>query len=242
MVTQATDGNELESPLGMEGQGDATGLPEPAADASVAPASTGDGQPAAGTGSPAGQQVPDELKRLREENARFVQAAQEFQIQRQNQAIDLATEEFTKYLTGQLVTNQGYDETTATTLAKSVAEAQASKYIAKQALHRLKTIELSAQYHIPVEQLENFTDERSMLHFAQTYSQTAGPQAKRIAELEKQVARLMGSTVPAQQYDNGGRLGAGRGNAKNYMERLRTGKPLPPAAEIDRMTAEYLRG
>lgn len=56
---------------------------------------------------------------------------------------------------------------------------------------------------------------------------------------EKRLAALEKARVPDQTFLSGGGQAADAGGS--YAERLKSGKPLPTAAEIDRMTAGYLQ-
>ena len=97
-----------------------------------------------------------------------------------------------------------------------------------------------AQSHgAPVADLLQMDTPREMALSAKGYAQ-----AQKIATLEKENAKLKKALVPAGQ-----RLattGAGHEapglSDKSYKELLQSGKTLPDAADIDRLTAKYLRG
>jgi hypothetical protein len=99
---------------------------------------------------------------------------------------------------------------------------------------------LSQQTGMPPAMLMGYNDWPSMVAAARQYLQTVGPQYQRLQQLQQQVERLTRGQVPAQYYPQPG--GAGRvGGPSTYAQRLKSGQPLPSAAEIDRLTAQYLR-
>ncbi len=67
---------------------------------------------------------------------------------------------------------------------------------------------------------------------------TQNTQAAKIVALEALVAKLTKASVPAQSFSSA--QGAPQGGG-NYVQQLKSGGPLPPPDEIDRLTARYLR-
>ena len=92
---------------------------------------------------------------------------------------------------------------------------------------------LSLQFGVDPTVLVGYSTPQAMVAAAQRL----GADAKRIAALEAEVAKLRGGTVPAQTFDPN----RGGSQGMNYKELLKSGKPLPTAAEIDRMTAQYTK-
>lgn len=107
-----------------------------------------------------------------------------------------------------------------------VANLQQQQYIAEknQAMQKLH-----AESGVPIELLEQFDKYKPMKAFSDQY--------KMINELKNRVGSVEQSRVPSQEYVDGP---GGSGNVP-YVERLKNGEALPSAAEIDRITAQYLR-
>lgn len=210
---------------GSEATGETPETATPPSDTSETPK---DASPAEG--------VSDELTKLRTENTRLTQQAAQREAANQQQRIQQVAVAYSQDLTQRYI-QQGIEETVAQQIAAAETRAQVAEYVAKQVTLRATALELSQEYQIPREQLDNFRDETAMRQFAQMYSQKAGPQAQQIAALEKKVEQLTKSRVPVQQYAKGGQP---RGRS-SYKDRLKQGGPMPSAEEIDRMTAKYLK-
>ena len=116
--------------------------------------------------------------------------------------------------------------------AKVVEADNAQESYAKNEVAR----RLARDFDVPLDILMGYSDPRTMYAAAMRL----GGESKRIAALEAEITALKGGTVAAQRFDpaRGGPGSAG----SSYKEALRNGGKLPTAAEIDAMTAKYLRG
>ena len=121
-----------------------------------------------------------------------------------------------------------YDKETIQTQLAVVGEQQ------EQAAKVETARRLAAQYGVSSDALLAYSTPTAMFAAAARM----GPEAKRLATLEAEVAALRAGTIPAQRVDNG-RGAPGQGGT--YQELLKRGGPMPSAAEIDRMTAQYVQ-
>lgn len=127
----------------------------------------------------------------------------------------------------------------ADSLAKKDAESGLRQFREKIALERL----VSREEGVPPEILQEYWDEATMRQRAQNYKATGGADKAELEQLKKELAELKeqlhrGSVQPTN-YNQPGSTGPG-GNS--YQDLLKSGKPLPAASEIDRITAKYLQG
>lgn len=137
---------------------------------------------------------------------------------------------------------EGYDETTAK-LAAQIHRAERQGYLARELEYRASSqaqqrvsqdmMAVAKQYNVNPSVLAGFIRREDMVRHA-ALVRYVGEYGKRIAALEK-------GRVPEQQFAGGG-AGATPAGANSYTEILKSGKPLPGAAEIDRMTARYAQG
>ena len=109
-------------------------------------------------------------------------------------------------------------------------QAHAKTYIAQK---------LSAAHGMPVADLLAFDHPDVMEAKAENYKLQ-----QKNAALEKENAKLKKAQVPAGQRlaSTGAGPGAAGLSDKSYKELLQSGKTLPDAADIDRLTAKYLKG
>lgn len=170
---------------------------------------------------PTSETAPDELTTLKEENTRLTRESEQRQREAtearlQNVAATYAETRINHYR------NQGVEEETAHQLGILETREQINAYRAQQAELRASRIDLSQQFGVPQEQLTGFNDEGSMRHYAEQYSNTTGPQATRIKELEARLASLEKKQVPAQNFNQPGGTGGTRITANNidalYMQ------------------------
>lgn len=166
---------------------------------------------------------PDELQALREENSRLVREREEqhqqaMDAQLQNAAIQFAQHRINQYI------QQGYDENTARELGVIEAREGLNSYRAQQAILRATRIELSTQFGIPQEQLQQFQDEAAMRSYAEQYANTTGPQAKELQALRAEIEALKKGRVPAQSYNQPGSTGAQNNTPLQIWERYGRGE------------------
>lgn len=152
--------------------------------------------------------VPDaETARLRAENARLTREAEQRgreaqEAELQNAAAQYAQQRINHYAA------QGYDDQTARQIGVLEAKEQLAAYRAQQAELSSARTQLHYEYNVPLQQLQGFSDTAAMRHYAEQYSNTTGPQASKVASLEKELAALKTeirqSRVPAQNFNRTG--------------------------------------
>jgi len=143
----------------------------------------------------------DETTRLREENTRLNQEAnQKRELEEENHVRQAAAQFAQEQMAGYIA--QGHDDQTARQLA--IADAKVAV-----AEHRSNNLQLDADrnaisriYGVPKEQLMGLKDRVAMQNVGAQYQQTTGPQAKRVQELERKVAAL--TRVPSQSFNQPG--------------------------------------
>lgn len=142
------------------------------------------------------------------------------------------------------ITNENYDDQTARLIAKAHrseraaalqremafrAESQASQQVQQDAMA------VARQFNVNPAVLAGFTRREDMARHAAVVRHY-GDYRKSI---EARMAALEKARVPDQQFPGGG--SAGTPNL-DYLNLLKSGKPLPSAEQIDRMTARYTQG
>ena len=118
------------------------------------------------------------------------------------------------------------------------ADAREAVYGAEP-LKRDAAAHLAAQYGIPQSLLEGIWPYSAMQAMAQQYQDSVQAGVK--ADLARLAAQKPAQPGAAQERLLGQTFGSPATGAINYAELLRSGKPMPPAAEIDRMTAQPRR-
>ena len=96
--------------------------------------------------------------------------------------------------------------------------------------------DVAAKFKVDPRSLMNLPSLAAMEQAAINATQE-GAKDKRIAELEARLSKV--EKTPPAIYASG--ISAGQAGSGSYIEALKNGKPLPPAAEIDRQTADWLR-
>lgn len=142
---------------------------------------------------------------------------------------------------------QGWQQDQAEIAARSHYQSQAEKglrifteRVQVEQQRQYAVQELSRVSGMPPAMLQGLPDFDSMVSAARQYMATVGPQRNQLYQLQQQVAALTRGQVPPQNYARPGAPGAA--GTGYYAQRLASGGPMPSPAEIDRMTAQYLRG
>lgn len=126
-----------------------------------------------------------------------------------------------------VLSQQGYYAEQIEFLAKNAAQQDLEK-AAYQVLNKRNLEKLvSMETGIPRERLKNFWDEASMRAEAESYKRSGGPEAKKVADLERRLARaeaaLKRQGVPGQRYNQPG-SSAGRGTDADLIRRYANGE------------------
>ncbi len=127
----------------------------------------------------------------------------------------------------------------AESLSRKDAEGAVAQVRWKMAMERL----IAREEGVPEEILHGQWTESTMRERAKNYKATGGADKAKVNQLERELAELReqlhkGVVRPANYNDSG----SSRPGNDSYQDLLKSGKPLPPSSEIDRITSRYLQG